>query len=181
VESGWSISQAADFYRVSWPTAKRWAERYRDQAEAAAAPVTVAAMQDRSSRPLRSPNCTPALVMRKIVHLPWRKRLGPVQIAGKLDMAASTLHAVLVRCRLNRLSHVDRRTGDRSAATSTNTPDPLSTWMRKSSATSPTVADGDSWAAARAAATGPPRRASGVPQCQPRTADGHGLCSLRDR
>ena len=29
VEEGWSISQAAEFYRVSWPTAKRWAERYR--------------------------------------------------------------------------------------------------------------------------------------------------------
>jgi transposase InsO family protein len=50
--------------------------------------------------------------VRKIVHLRWRKRLGPVQIAGHLNMPASTVHAVLVRCRLNRLSHVDRRTGE---------------------------------------------------------------------
>ncbi|MEU4842380.1 hypothetical protein AB0F99_29480, partial [Nocardia testacea] len=29
--------------------------------------------------------------------LRWRHRLGPVQIAGRLGMAASTVHAVLVR------------------------------------------------------------------------------------
>ena len=51
-------------------------------------------------------------MVRKIVHLRWKKRLGPVQIAGKLAMPASTVHAVLVRCRLNRLSHVDVKTGE---------------------------------------------------------------------
>jgi transposase InsO family protein len=35
-----------------------------------------------------------------------------VQIAGRLGLAASTVHAVLVRCRLNRLSHIDRATGE---------------------------------------------------------------------
>lgn len=39
---------------------------------------------------------TPQLV-RAIVGLRWRHRLGPVQIAGRLAMAASTVHAVLVR------------------------------------------------------------------------------------
>jgi transposase InsO family protein len=38
--------------------------------------------------------------------------MGPVQIGGVVGMPASTVHAVLVRCRLNRLSHVDRRTGE---------------------------------------------------------------------
>ena len=112
VEEGWSIRQAAEFYRVSWPTAKRWAERYREQIAAEAGPVKAAAMSDRSSRPTNCPSRTPAPLVRKIVHLRWRKRLGPVQIAGKLNMPASTVHAVLVRCRLNRLSHVDRRTGE---------------------------------------------------------------------
>jgi transposase InsO family protein len=51
-------------------------------------------------------------MVRKIVHLRWRKRLGPVAIGARLGLAASTVHAVLVRCRLNRLSHVDRRTGE---------------------------------------------------------------------
>ena len=112
VEAGWTISQAAEFYRVSWPTAKRWADRFREQRLVSAEPVSVAAMQDRSSRPLRSPNKTPQPLVRKIVHLRWKKRLGPVQIAGRLNMPASTVHAVLVRCRLHRLSHIDRRTGE---------------------------------------------------------------------
>jgi transposase len=38
--------------------------------------------------------------------------LGPVQIAGRLGMPASTVHAVLTRCRVNRLSDIDRRTGE---------------------------------------------------------------------
>ena len=50
--------------------------------------------------------------MRRIVRLRWRHRLGPVQIAGRLGMAASTVHAVLVRCRINRLSRIDRVTGE---------------------------------------------------------------------
>jgi len=69
-------------------------------------------MQDRSSRPHRSPAKTPPALVRKIVHLRWKHRLGPIAIAAKLGLSASTVHAVLVRCRLNRLSHVDKRTGE---------------------------------------------------------------------
>lgn len=46
------------------------------------------------------------------MHLRWRHRLGPVQIGGRLGLPASTVHAVLVRCRINRLSHLDRVTGE---------------------------------------------------------------------
>jgi transposase InsO family protein len=51
-------------------------------------------------------------MVRKIVRLRWRHRLGPIQIAGRLGIAASTVHAVLVRCRINRLSRIDRVTGE---------------------------------------------------------------------
>lgn len=37
---------------------------------------------------------------------------GPVQIADRLGMQASTVFVVLVRCRLNRHTHVDRATGE---------------------------------------------------------------------
>ena len=104
VEDGWTVSYAAAMFHVSWPTANRWAQRYRAAGEAG--------MHDRSSRPHRSPRRTPAPIVRKIVHLRWRKRLGPVAIAHRLGLAPSTVHAVLVRCRLNRLSHIDRRTGE---------------------------------------------------------------------
>jgi transposase InsO family protein len=104
VEKGWSIPRAAERYDVSWRTAKKWADRYRAEGPAG--------MNDRSSRPHRQPNRTPAPVVRKIVHLRWKQRLGPVAIGDRLGMPASTVHAVLVRCRINRLTHIDRATGE---------------------------------------------------------------------
>jgi transposase InsO family protein len=104
VEDGWSVSYAAAVFNVAWPTANRWVQRYLIGGPAA--------MEDRSSRPHSCPRRTPAPVVRKVVHLRWKKRLGPVAIAGQLGMPASTVHAVLVRCRLNRLTHVDRATGE---------------------------------------------------------------------
>jgi hypothetical protein len=69
-------------------------------------------MVDRSSAPHHQPNRTPAPVVRKIVHLRWKQRLGPVEIGDRLGMPSSTVHAVLVRCRINRLTHIDRATGE---------------------------------------------------------------------
>ena len=69
-------------------------------------------MNDRSSARHTQHAKTPVPVVRKIVHLRWKQRLGPVQIGAQLDMPASTVHAVLVRCRLNRLTHIDRVTGE---------------------------------------------------------------------
>lgn len=104
VDDGWPVAHAAAFFHVSWPTAKRWADRY--------AAMGRDGVQDRSSRPHRSPNRTSPKLVRKVVHLRWKKRLGPVAIGAKVGLPASTVHAVLVRCRLNRLHHVDVRTGE---------------------------------------------------------------------
>jgi hypothetical protein len=104
VDQEWPVARAAERYDVSWRTADRWAKRYRELGEAG--------MVDRSSRPHNSPNRTPAPVVRKLVHLRWKQRLGPVAIGAKLSMPSSTVHAVLVRCRLNRLTHIDRVTGE---------------------------------------------------------------------
>lgn len=104
VDHDWSPARAAERYDVSWKTAAKWAARYREEGPTG--------MNDRSSRPHHQPNRTPAPTVRKIVHLRWKQRLGPVQIADRLGMQASTVHAVLVRCRINRLTHVDRATGE---------------------------------------------------------------------
>jgi transposase InsO family protein len=104
IDDGWTVSAAADYFRVSYPTAAKWARRYVE--------LGAEGMADRSSRPHTHPNRTPQDMVKKIVHLRIKKRLGPVQIAGRLEMPASTVHAVLVRCRLNRLSHVDVKTGE---------------------------------------------------------------------
>ena len=104
VEDGWTVSYAAAVFNVSWPTANRWAQRYRTAGEAG--------MADRSSRPHRCPRRTPAPLVRKIVHLRWKKRLGPVAIADRLGLAPSTVHAVLTRHGLHRLAWLDRPTGE---------------------------------------------------------------------
>jgi transposase InsO family protein len=104
VEDRWSPSEAAKMFMVSTVTARKWAARYRIEGPGG--------MTDRSSRPRSCPHRTPERLKRKIVRLRWRRRLGPVQIGGHLGMPPSTVHAVLVRCRVNRLSHIDRVTGE---------------------------------------------------------------------
>src|SRR3954454_22395291 len=96
VDEGWPVARAAERFQVAWPTAKRWADRYRQLGESG--------MQDLPARPHRSPRKTPQPLVRKIVHVRWKRRLGPVGIAGELGVPASTVHAVLVRCRINRLA-----------------------------------------------------------------------------
>jgi transposase InsO family protein len=102
VDQGVPITEVAARFQCSWPTVKRWADRY-----AAGQPMT-----DRSSRPHSMPAKTCPAVTRRIVALRLRKRLGPVQLAALTGVAPSTAHRVLVRCRLNRLSLVDRATGE---------------------------------------------------------------------
>ena len=102
VDDGWPISQVAARFQVSWPTVKRWADRYR----------TGEPMQDRSSRPHHSPNKTNQQTARRCVRLRLRLREGPVQLASRLGIAPSTVHRILTDVHLNRLSHVDRATGE---------------------------------------------------------------------
>jgi len=104
VEDGWKPPQAARLFMDSTVTVRKWAARLRTEGPAG--------MRDRSSRLRSCPHQTPDRVVRQIARLRWRHRLGPVQIRGQLGLAGSTVHAVLVRCRVNRLSHIDRVTGE---------------------------------------------------------------------
>jgi transposase InsO family protein len=70
----------------------------------------VAGLEDRSSRPHRSPTRTRASQERRIVQLRRKRGLGPARIAGIVRLPASTVHAVLVRHGLNRLDCLDRPT-----------------------------------------------------------------------
>ena len=104
IDNGYSVAVAAKMFMVSPVTARKWAARYRTEG----AP----GMQDRSSRPHRVPHKTPEATKKRIVALRWRLRLGPAQIAGRLRLSPSTVHAVLARCGVNRLSHIDLVTGE---------------------------------------------------------------------
>jgi hypothetical protein len=148
VDQGWPEARAGERFQVSRPTAHRWATRYRAQG-----PV---GMTDRPSRPHHSPWRTPTPVVRKVVHLRWSQRLGPAQIAAQVGLAASTVHAILVRCRISRLAHLDRATGEPIRRYEHPTRAPWSTSMSRSWATSLLVVATGSWAAPPASATARP-------------------------
>ena len=68
VDDDWPIARAAEFFNVSWRTAEKWASRYRQGGPAG--------MHDRSSARHAQHAETPQPVVRKIVHLRWKQRLG---------------------------------------------------------------------------------------------------------
>ncbi|MFI5497408.1 IS481 family transposase, partial [Actinoplanes sp. NPDC051859] len=102
VDEGWPLRRAAERFQVSPTTAKRWADRYRCDG--------TAAMADRSSRPHHSPHRTPRPLERKVLHLRRTKRLGPVRLAWRLGLPASTCHAILRRAGTPLLADLDRGT-----------------------------------------------------------------------
>nr|WSW59313.1 IS481 family transposase [Streptomyces sp. NBC_00998]WSW60402.1 IS481 family transposase [Streptomyces sp. NBC_00998] len=103
VEDGWPYRRAAERFQVSPTTAQRWAARYRAHGEAG--------MGDRSSRPRHSPRRTPSRTERRIIKIRLLRRWGPARIAHLLGLVPSTVHRVLTRYHLARLSHLDRATG----------------------------------------------------------------------
>jgi transposase InsO family protein len=107
VDEGWPLRRAAERFQVSVPTACRWAGRYRHRDLSRPA---IEAMQDRSSRPHRSPSATPQPMVRKVCHLRRTRGWGPARIAYRLALAPSTVHAVLVREGMPRLADTDLAT-----------------------------------------------------------------------
>ncbi len=70
-------------------------------------------MRRRSSKRHRIPHKTPEQVTKRIISLRWRLGLRPAKTVGRLELTASTVHAVLTRCEVNRLSHTGSLTGER--------------------------------------------------------------------
>ena len=103
VDDGWPLRRAAERFQVSVPTAARWAGRYREHGENG--------MEDRSSRPLRSPSRIPQRRERRIIALRVNRRWGPARIGYLLGLHPSTVHKVLSRFGLAKLSWLDRATG----------------------------------------------------------------------
>ncbi|NNH22126.1 helix-turn-helix domain-containing protein [Pseudokineococcus marinus] len=171
VEDGWPVARAAKHFHVAWTTAKRWAVRYAE--------MGLAGIEDRSSRPHRSPHRTPPHLVRRIVHLRWKQRLSPLAISAKTGAPASTVHAVLVRCRLNRLSHVDIRTGEPIRRYEHEHPGALIHVDAREARQHPRRRR----VALRRTRPGPPqqsRDARRAAQQAPRAADGHGVRAHRN-
>ena len=103
VDDGWPLRRAAERFQVSVPTAARWAGRYREHG--------ADGMEDRSSRPLGSPSRTPQRRERRIIALRVNRRWVPARIGYLLGIHPSTVHKVLSRFGLAKLSSLDRATG----------------------------------------------------------------------
>ena len=103
ITDGWTVAAAAESMNISRQCAHKWWARYLADG--------VAGLEDRSSRPHRSPHQTPARVERRIVALRQSRKLGPARLAGIVGVPASTVHRVLVRHGVNRLRWMDRPTG----------------------------------------------------------------------
>jgi transposase InsO family protein len=88
---------------IARQTASRWWRRWL----AEGAP----GLQDRSSRPHHSPRRTPSDRERGVEQLRRGEKLGPVRIAHRLKLAASTVYRILCRLGLRRLDWLDRPTG----------------------------------------------------------------------
>ncbi|MCW2693337.1 MAG: transposase [Mycobacterium sp.] len=103
VDDGWPLRRAAERFQVSATTAARWAQRYRQ--------CGAAGMTDRPSRPRRSPRRLPSRLERRIIKVRVTRRWGPARIGYLLGLHPSTVHRVLSRFGLARLTWLDRPTG----------------------------------------------------------------------
>jgi hypothetical protein len=159
VDQEWPVARAAERYDVSWPTANRWALRYRE--------LGAAGMVDRSSRPHRSPGRTPAPVVRKIVHLRWKQRLGPVAIGAKLGCRPPPCTPCWCAAGSTGSGTSTGSPANRSAATNNPHPGSLLHVDVKSWATCPTAAAGATWVGPRATATGTGTRPAHTPRSAP--------------
>lgn len=103
IQAGRPIAHVADELGVSRQTAYKWWGRWRREGDVG--------LLDRSSRPRRCPSRTPRVLERRVERLRRSKKLGPARIAGILELAPSTVHRVLCRLGLNRLTWMDRPSG----------------------------------------------------------------------
>ncbi len=98
VEDGLTLTEAAEAAGVSVRTAGKWSRRYRAEGEAG--------LVDRSSAPATVHNATPADRVEAIAALRRLRLTGP-EIAEALEMATSTVSAVLKRIGLGKLSRIE--------------------------------------------------------------------------
>ena len=127
---GWPVARAAEAQGVSRTTAHKWVARFRAEGWAG--------LEDRSSRPHRSPRRTPPEQVRAILAARVERRWGPHRLGPLTGHPRSTVYAVLARSGYSRLADADRLSGvpiryvrEHPASSSTRT--------TRSSAASPTA------------------------------------------
>ena len=105
VDQRWSVEATAERFQVDAKTVRKWRDRFIQEG--------LAGLQDRSSRPRRSPNRTALTRRREVIRLRHNRRWGADHIAHELGMAPSTVGAILRSEGLARLDRGDRATHER--------------------------------------------------------------------
>lgn len=103
IEQGRPVAHVAPEMGISRATGYKWWNRFCQEG--------VEGLVDRSSRPHHCPHRTAPNLEAQIAELRAELKLGPARIGYRLGVAPSTVHRVLVRLGLNRLSWMDRPTG----------------------------------------------------------------------
>ena len=102
LEKGWSVESTADRFQVDAKTVRKWVARFRAEGGEG--------LQDRSSRPHRSPNRTVRSIRREVVRLRRKRRWGADHIAHHVGLSSSTVQQILRSEGLARLDRGDRAT-----------------------------------------------------------------------
>jgi transposase InsO family protein len=102
VAAGWPAAHVAEQLGISRATAYKWVRRHRAEGDAG--------LEDRSSRPKRSPRRLSPAVEAEILAARATWRYGPDRLGPLLGRPPSTVHRVLVRRGLSRLRDADRVT-----------------------------------------------------------------------
>lgn len=92
----------ADRLQVDRKTVRKWRDRFIADGEAG--------LLDRSSRPRRSPNRTPAKTRRKVLRSRRKLRWGADHIAHEVALSSSTVQQILNQAGAGRLNRGDRAT-----------------------------------------------------------------------
>ncbi len=102
VRAGWPVAQVAEQLGISRATAYKWVRRHRAEGDPG--------LEDRTSRPRRSPRRLPESVASEILAARVAWRYGPHRLAYLLGQPRSTVYAVLRRAEMSRLRDADRVT-----------------------------------------------------------------------
>jgi transposase InsO family protein len=103
LEGGWPAVRVAEAVGISRATAYKWLARFRAEGQPG--------LEDRSSRPRRSPRCLNLEQVRRILAARRQQHWGPHRLAPVLGHPRSTIYAVLRRHRCARLRDFDPPTG----------------------------------------------------------------------
>jgi transposase InsO family protein len=89
VEQGTSVSRIASLFNISRKTVHKWLARYESDGEAG--------LKDISRRPHHSPNRLSDALIRQIIALRRKERIGPQRIALRLGLSHASVYRTLCR------------------------------------------------------------------------------------